>query len=279
MSFKSRYGPWALVAGGSDGIGAEFARQLGRRGLNLVLVARHADPLRELERALVSEFAIEVRTVPLDLSKREQIDLLVKETSDLEVGLLVCNAAVSIIAPFLGQELSGHEGMLDLNCRMPLVLGHAFGGRMEMRGRGGIIFLSSMAAFHGTPLAAHYGATKAYLQILAEGLWQELRPHGVDVIAVCPATVDTPTFLREQPVKSCRTFPPTLESRRVVASALKALGRKPVVVPGAWSKLAALVSERLLPRTVTIELTARGTAAMYPARSGGGTRPERKKRR
>lgn len=266
MSFRSRYGPWAVVAGGSDGIGAEFAAQLAGRGLNLVIVARRSALLEEVARRTVDEFGVEVRALSLDLSKRDQVEGLLAATTELDVGLLVCNAAMATISPFLDEPTGSHERMIDLNIRMPLLLSLELGRRMRKAGRGGIILLSSMAAFQGTELAAHYAATKAYLRILAEGLWAELRSAGVDVLAVCPATVNTPTFLREEPQRGGWLVPATLESGFVVAASLKALGRKPVVVPGAQSALAVFAAERLLPRRLVIALTGRGTKAMYRPR-------------
>lgn len=263
-AFCERYGPWAVVAGGSDGIGAEFARQLAERGLNLLLVGRRAAPLESLAAELAERYVVETRTSSRDLSRTEDVEELLEETRELDVGLAVCNAAVSVIGPFLGQPMESHERMLDLNCRTPLHLAHTLGMRMVARRRGGIVLLSSMASFGGTFLSAHYAATKAYLRVLAEGLWIELRPYGVDIVASCPGTVRTPTFLKDDPVERRFGTLPVIECGPVVSDTLRALGRRPVVVPGRIDRLVAALMQRVLPRKALIALTARATRAMYP---------------
>lgn len=262
--FRARYGPWALVAGGSDGIGAEFARRLASFGLNLVLVGRRIEALAEIAAELEERRSVVVRTLSLDLSERGGLELLLEETSGLEIGLVVSNAAVSVIGPFLEQAEEDHERLLSLNCEMPMRLAYEFGRRMSGAGRGGIILLSSMAAFQGTLLSAHYAASKAYVRVLAEGLWAELRPRGVDVIASCPGTVRTPTFLRDEPVSQPRATLPIMESGPIVTQTLAALGRRPFVVPGGFNRVVSFFMQRLLPRKILINLTARGTRAMYP---------------
>lgn len=262
--FRSTYGPWAVVAGGSDGIGAEFARQLAALGLNLVLVARRSAPLAALADELERQRSVAVHTVSLDLSDRSQIALLLDETAKLEVGLLVCNAALSVIGPFLQQSPEDHERMLDINARTPLVLAHAFARRMISGHGGGIILLSSMASFGGTLHTVHYAATKAYLRVLAEGLWAELRPYGIDVLASCPGTVRTPTFLRDEPVNRKWRSLPVLECGPTVSETLHSLGRRPVVMPGRIDRLVAFFMQRILTRKALIALTARATRAMYP---------------
>lgn len=275
--FCVRYGPWALIAGGSDGIGEEFARQLARLRLNLLLVGRRPDPLKRLAGELIENYEVDVRFFTYDLSRREELESLLDDISGIDVGLLVCNAAVSHIAPFLEQPFSLHERLLELNMRMPLRLGYELGRRMKPAGRGGIILLSSMAAFQGTALTAHYAASKAYLRVLAEGMWAELRPYGVDVVASCPGTVNTPTFLRDDPVNRPGASLPVLDVEPVVTQTLRALGKGPVVVPGLRNRLAAFLMERLLPRRSLIRLTERTTRAMYP-QVDGETRGRRRRR-
>lgn len=262
--FRERYGPWALVAGGSDGIGAEFARQLAERGLNLLLIGRRAAPLESLAAELAERPAVQTRTAKFDLSRRDDVEALLEKSRELDIGLAICNAAMSVIGPFSGQPIESHDRMLDLNCRTPLHLAHSLGLRMIARGRGGIVLLSSMASFAGTLLSVHYAATKAYLRVLAEGLWAELRPYGVDVVAACPGTVRTPTFLKDDPVQHRWGTLPVIEPARAVADTLHALGRRPVVVPGTIDRLLAVAMQRVLPRKTLIALTARATKRMYP---------------
>ncbi len=262
--FHARYGPWAVVAGGSDGLGAEFARQLAGRGLSLVLVARRTEPLTALASEIASRFAVETVPLSLDLADPRGLGALVEETERLDVGLLVCNGALSLIGPYLREAPSVHERLIDLNCRAPALLSLAFGARMQARGRGGIILVSSMAGFRGTALVSHYAASKAYVRVLAEGLWDELRPSGVDVLACCAGLTETPTFRSGSPRRPGWLALPVMGCESAVRQTLGALGRGPEIVPGRANRLASRLAA-LLPRRAGIALSGAGTRAMYPS--------------
>jgi len=258
--FRERYGPWAVVAGASEGLGAAFARYLAARGVHLLLVARRVAPLESLAQELRAE-GVEVRTLPHDLAHPDAAAELMAHAERLEVGLLVCNAALSVIGPFLDQPLDAHLRELDVNCRTPLALVHGFGSRMAARGRGGIVLMSSLSASQGTPRVAHYAATKAWNLVLGEGLWYELRSSGVDVIACAAGATDTPAY---------RASAPTLKvsaqsAGEVVHATFDRLGRQPSVVPGIGNRLAALVMRRLLPRRLAVRIMGRTLDRMYGA--------------
>jgi short-subunit dehydrogenase len=264
-SFGSSYGPWAVVTGGSDGLGAEFASQLAAAGLNLVLVARRADVLERLAADLRGRHGVETLTVALDVSEQASLEKILRDTEAMDVGLLVCNAAASPLGPFLDELPAVHRQLIDLNCRAPALLAWEMGRRMASRGRGGIILVSSMAGFQGTGHVVHYAASKAYLRVLAEGLWDELRAKGVHPLACCPGLVRTPTFLRGGPVRPAWLASPLMDPAPVVREALRALGRKPVVVPGRANRAALWITEHLMARRQRITLASRGTRAMYRA--------------
>jgi len=249
------YGPWALVVGASDGLGAAFAHQLADRGLNLVLVARRPSPLEALAAALPT------RTRVLAADAGTPAGLAAIAAAEEEIGLLVCNAALAPIASFLDLEPGQHDEILDLNCRAAAQLSHTYGRRFVARGGGGIVLVSSLASQQGSALVAHYAATKAYLRVLAEGLWAELRPHGVDVLACCPGLVRTPTYERESPAPPW-LVPPPMEPVDVARAALQALGRGPVVVPGWRNRLVAALS-RPMPRRLVVGFASRQTGAIY----------------
>jgi len=271
--FRGRYGPRALVVGGSDGIGAAFARGLAARGLDLVLVARRRPALDALADELRREFSVAVEAFSADASTPRGAAAILGRAEALEVGLLVCNAALAPIGPFLEVEGETHERLLALNCRSATVLAHGVGRRLAARGRGGLVFLTSLASFQGSALVAHYAASKAYLRVLAEGLWEELRPRGVDVVACCAGRVRTPTYERSGARALRWPAPPLLEPEEVVRATLAGLGRGPLVIPGRLNRLAAFVTERLLPRRVAVACVSAATRAMYPASGPPGSRP------
>lgn len=265
-SFRARYGPWALVAGGSMGMGAAYSRQLAQKGLNVVLVAEAAEPLETLSRALAREYGVQTRALLADLSGRDVLSELDAATRDLDVGLMVYNAAHSIVGCFLDVPLDEKLRMLDVNCRGPLLLCHHYGTRMAARRRGGIIVVSSLSGFQGHAMVGTYAATKAFDLVLGEALWEELREHGVDVLAFCPGATRTPAFLATKPRPTGRVSPPLMDPETTVAEALAALGRTPSHIAGRTNRLAAFVLHRLLPRRRLIELMSRTTRAMYDRR-------------
>lgn len=264
-SFLDRYGPWALVAGASEGLGAEFAEQLAACGFGLVLVARRRAPLEALAARLARARQISTRALTLDLGSRAALGQLIAATHDLDVGLLVCNAALAPVGSFLERPFDEHVRLLDVNCRAALVLSHHFGQRMTARRRGGIVLVSSMAAMQGTALVAHYAASKAYLLRLAEGLWAELQPRGVDVVGCCPGYLRTPTFLATRPLNPGFPAPPTGDCQPCVEETLLALGQVPAIIPGRANRLTTGIAQRLLPRSLVVRLAGRVTRKMYPS--------------
>lgn len=257
--FRARYGPWALVAGASAGLGEAFARALAARGLHLVLLARRREALERLALALRAAHGVEVRVAPCDLARGDLAEEAGRFTAGLEVGLLVYNAAHSVIGPFVERPLEEHLRVVDVNCRGPVALAHALGGAMAQRGRGGIVLMSSLAASQGNPLLASYAASKAFALVLAEGLWAELRSRGVDVVACRAGATRTTGFAASRPRRRVPLSDPDDVARR----ALDALGRGPSLVTGAVNRIAAFTFGRLLPRRLSIRIMGRATRRLY----------------
>ncbi len=249
---RDRYGPWALVAGASAGLGAAFARRLAGHGLDLVLVARRAEPLAELAGSLP------VHAVPVaaDLATAGGLDAVAAATAGREIGLVVANAAYSPIGPFVTQDPAHTARAIDLNCHAPLWLAHRFLPAMAERRRGGFIVMSSLAGQQGSPGIATYAGTKAFGMVFAEALWYELRGSGVDVLACVAGAVATPGLAASK----SRRAPGTRTPEQVVDAALGGLGRGPRVVPGALMRVSSAVMTRLLPRRTAIATIARAAS-------------------
>jgi len=262
-NWRPRYGPFALVAGASAGLGEAFARRLAERGLDLLLVARGQDALERLAAELRARHAIEVHTLATDLGRPDLRGVVEDFIAGRAVGLLVYNAAHSVIGPFVDQPPEEQLRVVDVNCRGPLLLSHLLGKAMAERGRGGIVLMTSMAASQGGPWLASYAASKAFNLVLAEGLWDELRARGVDVVACRAGATRTPGYAASRP-RASRV--PLLEPDRVARAALDALGRKPSVVPGAFYRFSSFVMNRLLPRRMAIEIMGRATRKLYADR-------------
>jgi uncharacterized protein len=252
---KDRYGPWALIAGASEGIGAAFAAALAKQGLDLVLVARRPEPLA----ALAESLPVRTVTVTADLATSEGVDAVLEATADLEVGLVVCNAAYSPIGPFLDTDPALTHRALRLNCAAPLALAHAYLPVMALRRRGGFVIMSSLAGAQGSPGISVYAATKAFGAVLAEGLWDEMRHHGVDVITAVAGAVSTPGLAR-----TGKRAPGTVSPAEVAEAALRALGNRPRTVPGTLMKVSSALIARLFPRRAAIAMFARASRDLSP---------------
>jgi short-subunit dehydrogenase len=259
LSFAERYGKCAIVAGASTGLGAAFARELAARGLDLLLLARRRDVLDALAADLRAAHRVEVRTAAVDLGAPTLLAEVRGAAAGLDIGLVVYNAAHSLIGPFLEQPLEEKLRILDVNCRGPLVLADEFGRAMATRGRGGLVFMASMAAAQGTPLVATYAASKAFDLVLAEGLWDELAAHGVDVLACRAGATRTPNYEASAPKGKV----PLMEPEAVARRALDSLGKRPSVVPGFVNRLGDVFMTRVLSRRAAIRFMGKTTRRLY----------------
>lgn len=193
LAFAERYGPWAIVAGASDGTGEAFARGLAARGVDVVLVARRRALLEEVAATLPCR----TRVVQLDLSGADAAEELAAATADLEIGCIVYNAGGDARnTTFLDQDLGELDALARRNVMTLLQMAHRYGAAMVERGRGGLLVVSSFAGWAGASHVALYSATKAFDTVLAEALWAEWHHHGVDVLGLVLTAIDTPTLRR-----------------------------------------------------------------------------------
>jgi hypothetical protein len=267
--FRARYGPWALVAGASEGFGAAWARELAARGCDLVLVARRGPPLAALAREIERAHGVATRCVALDLALPDVAERLARATESLAVGLLVYNAAQPSPGWFAEASAAELARALDVNCRAPLLLAHHFGARMLERGRGGVVLMTSLSGVAGASYVATYAATKAFDWLLAEGLHREWKPRGVDVLAAVAGLTDTP-HARATGVRVDAM--PAMQPADAVRDLLGALGREPFWVAGEANR-AALAMLESLPRSQRSEGLSASTLALYetpgaPTRGG-----------
>jgi short-subunit dehydrogenase len=264
-SFHARYGPTALVAGAAVGLGAEWARQIAARGLDVVLVDRDGARLAATARAVHDETGMQTLPVTLDLGRPDLASVLSGVLGDREIGLGVYNAAIGTVSPFLDLTPAHTQAMLDVNCRGLLLLVHALAPAMVARRRGGIVLMSSMSGSFGSEQLAVYAATKAFTLVLGDALWAELGPHGVDVLVVQPGSTRTPGWQSSQPPERRGPGPQVMEPGPVVSEALDALGGDPHLVPGTENREGAALLAKL-PRRQAIELMSRITRDLRPNR-------------
>jgi short-subunit dehydrogenase len=192
--YTERYGPWALIAGASMGIGAALSHEAASRGLNVVMLARGEEQLEATAAEVAGRHGVETRTIVADLASPEIGDLVAAATEDLEVGLFVYNAAVGPNARFIDGDLDLHLLSVTVNCRTPVVLCHLFANQMAARGRGGIVMISSMGGTQGAVNFSTYNAGKGFEWILTESLWTELADSGVDATCVLVGATSSPNY-------------------------------------------------------------------------------------
>jgi short-subunit dehydrogenase len=258
--FRTKYGPYALVCGASEGLGAAYAEALAKRGLHLVLIARREKSLENTARELRKRYPVTIICQPLDLSNHEGTKEFISAL-EVPVGLLVYNAAYCPIGPFREITEDQLARVVAVNILSPLLLAKLFSQVMIKNRRaeqGGIILMSSLAGGQGTPNLAAYAASKAFNAILAEGLWKELKPQGIDVIASCAGAILTPGYQRARQARA----PGTLEAAAVAEKTLNRLGKGPLVVPGGLNKAARFLMTRILPRKLAITIMAKNTGAL-----------------
>ncbi|MGB8504987.1 SDR family NAD(P)-dependent oxidoreductase, partial [Mycobacterium sp.] len=195
MTFADKYGPWALVAGASDGVGAAFAEGLAERGVNVVLLARRQAVLDDVAAGIEACTGAETRTLAVDLAEPSATATIADATKDLQIGFLVyCAGADPNFEPFLANPIETAESMVQRNCIVPMQLCHHFAPAMVQRGSGGIVIFGSGAGLAGGPNMVAYGATKAFDMVFAEALWAELHDKGVDVLGLILGKTNTPAL-------------------------------------------------------------------------------------
>ncbi|WP_063039441.1 SDR family NAD(P)-dependent oxidoreductase [Nocardia pseudovaccinii] len=228
VDFKDKYGPVALVTGASSGIGKAFADVLAAMGLDLVLVARRLDRLEKSAAKLSQEHGVQVRSVQIDLSAPTATQQMLDATGALEIGLVVSNAGFGMKGAHADNDPQAMAEMLMVNCHVPMQLAHGFIPRLRRRGRGGIIFTSSVEALMGCPYSAAYSASKALVKSLGEGLWAELQPDGIDVLTLCPGATESEAAANQGIDMS--TLPEVMSAEEVARLTLENLANGPVFI-------------------------------------------------
>lgn len=245
-----------VITGASSGIGAEFARELVRRGTHRpVLVARRLDRLESLARELARTPEVAPLVVAADLSDPEGRRKLYDATAPLTVDGLINNAGFGSVGPFVSRDAAREEQMVILNCVVPLLLARHYLPPMQARGQGAVVNVCSTAAFQPLPYMATYGATKSFLLSFSLALSAELRGSGVRVLAQCPGPVETEFHLAAGLKEKLAHLSPATAAE-VVKETLDSLARgAPLVVNGARNRMLATVA-RHLPPAVAARLVA-----------------------
>jgi len=246
-----------LITGASSGIGEVFARKLAARGRNVLLVARSEDKLITLCNELGRSNSIRAQYVALDLSKPESPARLFEEAEKrrMTVDMLINNAGFGSMGDFATLDLERELNMIDLNIKSLLELTYRFLAPMRERRQGAIINVASTAGFQAVPFMTTYAATKAFVLSFSEALWEENRPHGIKVMALCPGVTETNFFEAARGHKPPARMAQSPED--VVETALRGIAHGKSHIISGWTNRAMVEAERLAPRSLVTRMAGR----------------------
>lgn len=247
--FSQKYGAWTLVTGASSGIGAQFARSLAARGLNVILTARRTQQLNDLASELESKHSVKTHVLTADLTQPGAASKLAAEVSTFDIGLFINNAGVESTGLYIGLPVPEVEQLVALNVAAVSVLARLIGRQIAERKRGGgVIFVSSCAS-RPSPYGALYASSKAFVSTLSVSLRYEMAEFGVDVLAFEPGFVKSDMADRVAAV-----FDPTkfgleiMETEETVEECVRTLGGRPAVCTPGWKNRLTKFFMDYLPR-------------------------------
>ncbi|WP_159084350.1 SDR family NAD(P)-dependent oxidoreductase [Dongshaea marina] len=251
-----KYGPWALVTGGTSGIGAALAEELAKAGINLLLAARNQQKLEQQAQSLTSRHSIEVATISVDLSQKDAYRELIDKSEGYEIGLFIPSAALENNGKFTQIAAEDELRLLQLNVISVYALTHHFARKMQERKKGGILLITSLSGIMPSPYFANYAGSKAYVQNLGYSLNWELKRYNIDVSVLTPGPTSTP-MLEGTGVDFAKTPMSIMSPQSVAKIALKGLGRKVVIVPGLKNRIMAFMLKYLISTRAAIAMNGK----------------------
>lgn len=236
---------YALITGGSSGIGLEYARQMAARGWNIIVVSNRKDDNVRVANELSAQYGVVAEPLYADLTEADAAEKIFGYTQErgIKVDVLINNAGMLLFSQLVNTPAQQLERIVALHCTTPTKLCQLFAKDMAERGGGRIVIMSSITAWTPYPTISHYAATKAYLHSFAQSLWYEMRGRGVSVTAVYPSAVDTPFYdLSDKMRRRLLSCGVMMSAESVARKALKAMfaGRRRCI-PGLLTKLEAAI--------------------------------------
>jgi short-subunit dehydrogenase len=231
--------------------------------MDLILIARRITNLQDFAHFLENKYGVNVKCIACDLSDKDAPAKIKEVLEGSEINILVYNAALSYIGPFLKNSEENQTQAAQVNILTPLNLVHFYGGKMLERGRGAVVLMSSLAGFQGSGYLSVYAATKAFNRILAESLWYEWKNSGIDIIACIAGATATPGYINTKPEKTGIFTPRVLEPEEVVKECFAKLGKHPSYITGRGNRIASFIMQNIMPRRMAINIMGDTTRKMY----------------
>jgi len=244
LTFKDQYGDWALITGGSSGIGRSIAFEVARKGLNLILVARGIEALSQTADEIKKSTGVQIKTIVADLSKHEDIETLENQTKEFEIGLLVHSAGLENNGFFPKNDLRKELNLLQLNVISTMTLSHIFSQRMVNNGRGGILLVSSVIGHMPSPYFANYAASKSYILNFGMSLHAELKAKGIDVSVLSPGVTQTP-MSEKTGIDWTKSKVKIMNSDAVALEAIEKFGKQLSIIPGKENRMLAFFAKHI----------------------------------
>lgn len=253
---KEWQGKWALITGASAGIGVALANELAAGGTHLILTARRRDRLMELARNLGERYGIRSAVLDADLAIPDAPEKIYEFTSHqgIEVDLLINNAGFGQYGELTQVPTQRLLDMVQVNCTAVVHLTRLYLADMVPRRRGDVLILASTASFQAVPFISTYAATKAFDLLFAEGLAEEMKPHGIRVCALCPGSTESEFHSVAGQEKFTSKSPETAE--KVARTGLQALAAGRSYVISGFGNYLGAQSQRIVPRRMVTRIAA-----------------------
>jgi len=244
-------GGYALITGGSSGIGLEFARQLAAQDINIIIIGRNSKKLASASSEIKNNYDVSVQSLSIDLAKSGASQKVFNKFPEIDI--LINNAGYGIPKMISNCNIKQESEIINLNCIAPMQLSALYLPQMIHKKFGCLIFVASVMAFSGVPYMANYSSTKAYLLSLGEGIHTETKKQGVVVQVLCPGPTDTPgaslhvVDYSKMPVLH-------MTSQEVVRFSLSRLGSGLIQIPGCQNKLISSVMRCELLKSISSKM-------------------------
>ncbi|MCX6287233.1 MAG: SDR family NAD(P)-dependent oxidoreductase [Bacteroidetes bacterium] len=254
-------GQWALIAGSAEGLGEAFTTLLAAQGFNLILADRQEEPLKKIADKIERKNGIKTVRLRIDLADDSAWETCMNAARAVDCRILVYNAAMSEVKPFLDHKAENLDRFIKVNNRTAILLVRAFAGHLRDSGKPGrILLMSSLAGLIAPVFVAPYAASKAFITALARSLFYELRPYNIGISVCCAGIIDTPKFLESKAEGSIRRADPAA----VAQYALRMCGKKAVCIPGWMNRLNYFFLSRILHASLSSYFVNRAMRKMYP---------------
>lgn len=238
MTLREKYGEWGIILGATEGVGQAFCEKLAQGGMNVVMVGRRENMLKEHGEELEQKYGIKTKVVRADLSLKDATDSIFAATDDLDMGFMSYVACLHYFGKIQDTPWEKHEAMLNVNVYNFMKCFYHYMCIFAKQDRGAVINISSLTAISSSPWNGQYGAGKSYILKMTEAVASETEKTNVDVEAITLGTTLTPSLLRNLPggPQGEAVMKRAMKPEEVADEAFEKLGKELSVIAGDINK-------------------------------------------